>query len=323
MNEDSTDVISTVAITGAAGSLGEAIVDQILERLPNTSVIGIDLVKPRRKRNSSRVSFIKRDVRDTDLAKDLKGVDALIHLAFIVEKPGRLSADEIESINVGGSQNVFSACASAGVKQIVYASSVAAYGMHRERHNTILTEEQELRGNPDFYYSHHKSLVEHWLNRFEAENKDMIIARLRPCIFAGERSPTRPVHLLSHVPIIPRITGFDDVQLQLAHEDDIATAFYLALVKKAHGSFNLTSEGSLAMKDIAPALGKRSFPLPKAFLYFAIIFYKLKISPWDPGWLIKAGRASVVMSAEKARKELGWKPKYGTPEEVLRALVSK
>lgn len=314
---------NTIAITGASGSLGHAIIDQLLEYLPNTKILALDLVASKRYRNTKQVEFIKQDVRDSNIRKHLKNVDAMIHLAFIVEKTGGLSASEIESINVGGTKNVFESCAENNIKQIVYASSVAAYGMHKDRHHEILTEDCELRGNPDFFYSHHKSLLEHWLNDFEQAHPKMKIARLRPCIFAGERSPTRPVRLLSYTPVIPTLLGFGGSKLQLAHEEDIATAFRLALMQKAHGAFNLTTDGALTMKDLAPEMGKWTFPLPKASLYLGSIIYRMGLSPFDPDWLIKASRANVIMSAEKAKKELGWNPKYASPGDVLRAIASK
>ncbi|MBV1882449.1 MAG: NAD-dependent epimerase/dehydratase family protein [Pseudomonadales bacterium] len=318
-----TNELKKIAITGAAGSLGDAIIKQLLKHLPDVNILGLDVSTPKRKRNSSRLTYVKRDVRDKAIQGDFEGVDAVIHLAFIVEKTGGLSEEEIESINLGGTKNVFNACAAAGVKQVVYASSVAAYGMHEDRHNDILTEDCELRGNPDFFYSHHKSLVEYWLNEFEKDNADIKIARLRPCIFAGQDSPTRPVRLLAYTPIIPTLLGFDGAQLQLAHEEDVAMAFRLALVKKAHGAYNLTTEGALTMRDIAPEMGKWTFPIPKVVLKLGSIAHRFGLSPYDPEWLIKASRANVIMSAEKARAELGWEPKYDSPGAVLRAMAGK
>lgn len=310
----------TVAVTGASGSLGEAVLDQLVERFPDAKILALDRASPHRRRDPGRVQFVRCDVRDRDLKEKLAGVDALVHLAFIVDRTGGLTPEEIESINLGGTRNVFESGAAAGVRQFVYASSIAAYGMHPENSDRLLTEDMPLRGNPDFFYSHHKSEVEHWLDAFEKDHPKIRIARLRPCIFMGERSPTRPVRLLAYVPVIPSLMGFEHVRFQLAHEDDIAAAFALALEKKAHGAFNLAAEGALSLRDVASAMGKWSLPVPGSVLKLGALAYRMGWSAWDPDWLIKASRSNVAMSTAKARNELGWTPKFRTAGDVLRAV---
>lgn len=317
--------LKTIAVTGAAGSLGEAVLDQLVRRFPQAKIRALDIAKPHRRRDPKQIEFVRCDVRDKNLGEHFKDVDAIIHLAFIVDKVGSLSDSEIRAINVGGTQNVFLSGVAAGVKQFVYASSIAAYGMHAENNSVVLTEESPTRGNPDFFYSCHKAEVEAWLNGFEKENKGVRIARLRPSIFLGERSPTRPVRFLAYVPVIPGLGGFDHVRMQLTHEDDIASAFVLALEKRAHGAYNLAAEGTVNTSELGPGMGKLSFTIPKplvwAGLYAGMAAHKLGWSPWDPDWLIKAGRANVIVSARKAREELGWQPRYDTAIDVLRAVV--
>lgn len=311
-----------IAVTGASGSLGEAVIDQLLSAFPGSKILALDVASPHRKRDSNRVTFVRCDVRDADLKDKLAGANAVIHLAFIVEKTGRLTPREIEAINLGGTKNVFTSAAAAGVKQFVYASSLAAYGMHPEYRNILLTEDMPLRGNADFFYSHHKAEVERWLNQFEKKHAKVRIARLRPCTFLGERSPTRPVRLLAYLPVIPTLSGFEHVRFQLAHEDDIAAAFVLALAKKAHGAYNLAADGSLGLRDMATVLGKPTLRLPGSVLKLGALAYRLGLSAFDPDWLVKAARANVALSTVKAKKELGWKPRYKTAGEVLRALAA-
>lgn len=310
-----------IAVTGASGSLGEAVIDQLLDAFPRTRIIALDIASPHRRRDPERVQFVCCDVRDRDLAAQLAGVDAVIHLAFIVEKTGGLTPQQIESINLGGTRNVFMAAAAAGVKRFVYASSVAAYGMHPERSKTLLTEDMPLRGNPDFFYAHHKAEVERWLDQFEKKHPEIRIARLRPCIFLGERSATRPVRLLAYTPVIPSLGGYEHVRFQLAHEDDVAAAFVLALAKRAHGAFNLAAEGTVGLRQAASEMGKWSLRLPGSVLKLSALVYRLGLSPFDPDWLIKAARANVIMATGKAQRELGWKPRHPTAGDVLRAVA--
>src|SRR5690606_14367440 len=85
----------------------------------------------------SNVKFVKADITDPDFARHLEGCDALVHLAFIVvSNPG---ADVFFRVNVEGSKNVFESAVRAGIKTIIYSSSIAAYGVGGE-HPKPITE---------------------------------------------------------------------------------------------------------------------------------------------------------------------------------------
>ncbi len=77
-------------------------------------VVALDIAQPHRNHNPERFTFVKSDVRDVNLKDSLKGVDAVIHLAFIADKTGGLTPKEIESINLDGTRNVFLSGAAAG-----------------------------------------------------------------------------------------------------------------------------------------------------------------------------------------------------------------
>ena len=88
-------------------------------------IVALDLRPPRL--IGKKLQFVRADVRDPGLAAHLQGCDALVHLAFLIAQ--QAPRGFLDSVNVGGSKNVFNAAASAGVKTIVYTSSVAAYGV--------------------------------------------------------------------------------------------------------------------------------------------------------------------------------------------------
>src|SRR5437868_5998500 len=80
------------------------------------------------------------------------GADVAVHLAFAIFG----DREETRRINLEGSRNVFEAANEAGVKRLVYASSVAAYGFHPENPQP-LTEETPAIGSSRFYYSAQKA----------------------------------------------------------------------------------------------------------------------------------------------------------------------
>ena len=107
----------------------------------------------------------------------------VVHLAFMIMG----GAKESRAVNLVGSRNVFEAAVSAGAKRLVYASSVAAYGFHRDNPQP-LTEEVPARGTAAHYYSAQKAEVEALLAATLAGSATAGYV-FRPCIVAGPHAP--------------------------------------------------------------------------------------------------------------------------------------
>ena len=103
-----------------------------------------------------KVSYRQGDVLTRRAVAELVAdADVVVHLAFLIMGGPR----ETRAVNLEGSRNVFEAAVAAGAKRLVYASSVAAYGFHRNNPQP-LTEEVPARGTTAHYYSAQKAEVE-------------------------------------------------------------------------------------------------------------------------------------------------------------------
>ena len=109
--------------------------------------------------------------------------DVVVHLAFMIMG----GAQESRAVNLEGSRNVFEATVSAGARRLVYASSVAAYGFHRDNPQP-LTEDVAARGTAAHYYSAQKAEVEALLADTLAGSATASYV-FRPCIVAGPHAP--------------------------------------------------------------------------------------------------------------------------------------
>src|SRR5205807_598479 len=145
-----------------------------------TSIVALDLRPPRLP--GRKLQAVLADVRDAEIGKHLSGCDALVHLAFIVAQ--QTPRGFVDSVNIGGSKNVFEAAAAAGVAAVVYASSVAAYGV-LPGHPRPIVEETPRRFQETFPYAAAKFRVEEFLDQFEARHPAIPVARLRPSILIG------------------------------------------------------------------------------------------------------------------------------------------
>lgn len=124
-----------VMITGAHGYIGPHLIHHCLEK--GWDVVGVDLnlfyptdsFMPIEAINNSRYSFLEKDIRTLD-ASDLKGIDAICHLAAISNDPmGNLDPDLTYSINWKGSVRLAKEAKEAGVKRFVFSSSCSLYGV--------------------------------------------------------------------------------------------------------------------------------------------------------------------------------------------------
>jgi nucleoside-diphosphate-sugar epimerase len=220
---------------------------------------------------------------------------------------------------------VFEASVAAGTKRLVYASSVAAYGFHRDNPQP-LTEDVPARGTAAHYYSAQKAEVEALLADTLAGGTTASYV-FRPCVVAGpkapllidslpytqisERLPAAVLGLLDGVPILKPVLPDPGTPFQLVHHDDVASAMRAAVLGRGHpGVYNLAGPGQLTVKQLAEELGWYSIPIPElAVDAVAEMVGRLGFLPAQAQW-IAAFREPVIMSAAKARRELGWRPRH-------------
>ena len=235
----------------------------------------------------------------------------LVHLAFII-LGGR---EETRKVNLTGSRNVFAAAAR-HVRRLVYTSSVAAYGFHADNPQP-LTEDVRPRGSERFYYSAQKAELERALEEETAgESRPTCCARAsspgrtRSCSL--RQLPPAPLPMLPDpghaVPARPprrrrrrargrhaRHRPARRLQPRRRRDDHARRPR-----PRARAGSPTRSRGSCS----APAaLGAR-----------------LPLCPTLAQW-VNAGRVPVVMDTTKARRELGWQPRYSS-RETLGELVS-
>ena len=306
-----------IAVTGAAGQLGTVVLRRLAVERGVTGLRSLDLRPPAVA--SGKLEHVRADVRDPEFARFLQGCDALVHLAFIVT--GAPPRDVFDAINVGGSKNAIAAAVSVGIKEIVYTSSVAAYGVVHGHPRPIVETTPRVH-QPSFPYSAAKFAVEAWLDEFEPQHPDVAIARLRPSIVVG--APT--VH--AHGAMLARRAIVDvGAPMPLVWDEDVAEVVALALRKNARGAYNVTSEPAATARELADACDLRLIRIPRA-----LINVGAQLGAWatrlglsdavDPAWL-RISDVCMDMSAEKARRELGWKPKCPTPVAVIKRFLAE
>jgi UDP-glucose 4-epimerase len=324
----------TVAVTGPTGEIGLP----LLAELEGDPAVGEVRGMARRPFDPEdegwgKVAYRRGDILDRgSLAALFDGVDVAVHLAFAIFG----SREETRRVNLEGSRNVFEAALTAGVERLVYASSVAAYGFHADNPQP-LTETVPARGSDDFYYSAQKAELERSLEEI-LTGSEIDAYVFRPCIVAGPRATMLIRQTVSsarlgdplpalrrtvgRLPLLRPVLPDPGMSIQLVHHDDVARALAAAIAGRGTpGAYNLAGEGTIGVGDIARSVGWRSLPVPAAAAGLsAQVGRSLRFVSPQLEWAT-ALRTPVLMDTGKARRELGWEPRFDAAETLLQTAV--
>ena len=313
-----------IAITGASGNVGTSVLESLAT---DDAVDSITAIARRRPETTfPKTTWVTADVSRDDLTRHFEGMDAVIHLAWLIQ-PSR-DESKTRATNVDGSRKVFRAVGAAGVPKLVYASSVGAYSPGPK--DRRVDESWPTDGIETSFYSRHKAEVERILDRFENDYPGTAVVRLRPALifkreaasgirrlFAGPLLPgvlVRP----GLIPVVPRIAR---LRFQAVHARDVGEAYRLAAERDVRGAFNIAAEPVLDPEELGRLLHARPVSVPASVVRtLADLTWKLRLQPSPPGWLDMA-LGVPLMDWSRARNVLGWTPKFSAGEALLDLLA--
>jgi nucleoside-diphosphate-sugar epimerase len=239
-----------IVITGACSMLARSVIGLLDADDGVGSILALD-IRDYRGVPSAKLRYRTADVRDPQaLADAFAGADAVVHLAFIVvgDVPDPKS---IFAVNIGGSSNVAQAAADAGVKKLIYTSSVSAYGLLPDT-PPLLTEDSPIRGreNTGHYYASTKAAVEIFLEGFARDHPRLAITRFRAHLLCGPNILRYSTSLLVFPDLAKpsrrywgfRPKGVNGARIQYTHEEDLAKAIQYALHHPLPGAYNIAGE---------------------------------------------------------------------------------
>ena len=293
-----------ILVTGGNGFLGSSVVAGL-------AAAGHDVVSADLRFPTSEVEGVTHTVLDvTDAEAVSAGIAAaapevVVHLASIVT-PGRDSSREKEhAVDVDGSRHVFAACLAHGVRRVVVSSSGAAYGYHPD--NPVpLTEDDPLRGNEEFAYSHHKRLVEEQLATLRSEHPELEQVVLRIGTILGEHVDNQITALFER-PRLLRIAGSDS-PFVFVWDTDVVAIIQQAVTGDVTGVFNVAGDGTMTVPEIAKALGKRTLVVPERMLRVALrVGRRLRLTPYGPEQT-RFLRYRPVLDNTRLKREFGYTP---------------
>jgi len=306
-----------VLVTGAAGYLGHSVIESLSGRAARDSdpacVVATDVREVPVPQRQPGVDYLALDVRDAGLADLLARyrIDIVVHLAAIVT-PGPASNRKLEySVDVIGTRNVLEACVAAGVRRIIVTSSGAAYGYHADN-PAWLTEDDPVRGNEEFAYSHHKRLVEEMLADYRRTRPALEQVVFRVGTILGETTRNQITALFER-PRLIAIRGSAS-PFVFIWDRDVAGAIEHAIFDGPPGVYNVAGDGALSIQEIATRLGKRCLSLPPGLLHAVLaVLHPLRLSRYGHEQ-VNFLRYRPVLDNRRLKEVFGYVPKLTSAE---------
>jgi len=302
-----------VLVTGGAGYVGAVLVPKLLNKGYEVRVIDLyiygenvlDSVK-----NNPNLKQIKGDIRNKGLLeRELRGVDAVIHLACISNDPSyELDPGLGKSINYDAFIHLVDISKKEGVKRFIYASSSSVYGIKDEDN---VTEDLPLEPLTD--YSKYKALCENYL--LEQRSPGFVTLILRPATVCGYSPRLRldlSVNILTnHAVNKGKITVFGGEQKRPnIHIEDMTDLYVKTLEyrdEQIDGKIFNAGYDNMKMKEIADVVKK--------------VVSREMHSNLEVVFTLTDDNRSYHVSSEKIKRELGFEAKR-TIEEAVRGLCA-
>lgn len=304
-----------VLVTGANGFIGRPLCEEMLRqgwqvkaavRLPN-QLTGV-----------AEAITVKDIDRDTDWTDAVRGVDVIIHLAARVHVMKETAADplvEFLKVNLHGTVNLAQQAARAGVKRLVYVSSI---GVNGSQTNARLPFTEADNPEPHNAYALSKWQAEQALHRI-AQETGLEVVIVRPPLVYGPAAKGNFPQLLEAIDkgIPLPLKGANNARSLIYVGNLVDALIACATHPAAAGRTYLVSDGedvstAVLVEKIAQALGRnsRSFYFPPGLIWFMAGLL---------GRSEQVGKlfGSLRISDQRIRSELGWIPPYSL-EQGLR-----
>lgn len=317
-----------VLITGANGQLGRRLIPRLISAGYSVRAHYRNSEKAA-KYAPAGIEKVTGDFRNPDwVERAIDGCQIVIHGAAKVSlRPGKL--EEQRKVNIDGTAAVIKACQKAGVQRLIYVSSIITVGASPDNKPVDEMIQFNLGGYNVPYIDTKRKAEELAL---AANSHELEVVVVNPSIMISP--PDRPVTKRDLRKIPKYLPAYFEFGLNVVETDDVISGIIAAIDKGRPGQrYLLTGE------NVDP---ERLFELTKKYFGISKPLLKIPVSSLYPAALLVEAWAGLTgkrpkfhrglaklaylrffYSCDKARRELGYKPKSldDTLHKILSTLI--
>lgn len=236
--------VSPVAIVGGSGFIGRSLLGKLTASGARVRIVGVTAPP-----TVGDAEWVEADVRDPVAMRNaLEGAEVVYHLAAVRGAGVRTWSAYYES-NVEGTRNVCDAASACGVRQLVFASSAAVYGVGDGPDETRPCRPVGMYGKSKLAA---EEVMKEWVDRAS----DRRLAVVRPSVVFGPRNDGVGNWLIRHA-VFPgfALAGRGTQRKSLAYVENLAA--FLEFVRgrpERVQLFNYCDEPDLTVHDIVSAV---------------------------------------------------------------------
>ena len=305
-----------VAVTGAAGHLGNLIIRELLSRGYSVNALV---------RSSNPTSLAGLPVHEVigDIGDDqalqglMRGCDALVHTAAIISISGGMNG-MVHQTNVEGTKRVMDAAKASGVKRVIHISSIHAFNQHPVHES--LDETRELAGADSFAYDQSKSKSQQIALSYTSDGMEVLVmcptSVVAPFDFKPSKLGTALIQMCSgKLPFVFK-GGYD-----FCDGRDIAIAVANGLVMGESGNAYILGGAWCELDDLYSIVNnaagkiKRPFVIHPYLAYLGIPFIAIQslLTRKEPLYtheaIVAVTEGNKHIRIDKAKSALGYRPR--------------
>lgn len=285
--------ITRAIVTGGSGFIGSHLVDALVERGVDVTVV--DIADP--KYRNEKASYVRHDIRHDGLNEIFANVkpDVVFHLAAHIDDRASVKEPVMNAEhNVLGSLRVFEAARLAHAKKILFASTSVVYGQAEKLPITEKTLTKPLTP-----YAISKLTGEQYLHFYKNQYGIQFAAFRIGNVYGPRQDGSKEsgaIAIFTSKLMAGETPFINDDGLTVRdyiYVGDVVNAFLTAAESDVSGVFNCGTRVGTATRElyamVANELGSTLEPIARPEVKDAV--------------------KSVILKPAKARKELNWKPK--------------
>lgn len=309
MKEDAIKIF----ITGASGTIGRAILEDIGERSLSLREI-VALMRNKSLIDLPGIKIVRGDIcgLSEDIIRELEDTDVFVHLAALVHRP-ETSPELYEEVNDRATKKLvdtFRQVSRSKIKQFIFISTVLVFGNYKSE---IYLEEDET--NPDTPYGISKLEAEKYIKKSEESDPSFkyTVLRLTPVYGKGDKGNVgKMIRFIKRFRFFP-IFG-KNIKKCPVYAGDVSLSIISCINnEKALGKTFTISGPAISVEDMATDIGHQfgvdvRLPQIPAFFLNSIPTVK-KLTRTD------------IYSNKKAMEDIHYKPRFF--KEGLEAMMKK